>query len=184
MGYCKHLLDNLKSRLLLLTLLTILLGGVEAGVEADYRGTLKSDIDAIIDSPSTPAAVWGVRIEDSESGEVVYSRNGDTPFIPASVTKLITTAVALDHLGPDYTFTTHLQFPVNGDLYIIGGGDPTLGTAEGAGGRSFLDGWAEQLAKQGVDRVKGDIVGVDALFVEEPQGAGWAWDDASYPFAA
>ncbi len=154
---------------------------------------LKSDIDAIIDSPKTPAALWGIRIEASDSDEVLYSRNGDIPFVPASVNKLITTAVALDRLGPDYTFTTHLRFPggeipadgvVRGDLQIIGGGDPTLGTAEGEGGRNVLDGWVKRLQKAGVKQISGHIVGVDDIFVEEPLGQGWAWDDEQYHFSA
>lgn len=154
---------------------------------------LQSDIDAIIDSPKTPAALWGIRIEESGSDKVLYSRNGDIPFIPASANKLISTAVALDRLGPDYTFETHLRFPaaeipadgiIRGDLQIIGGGDPTLGIAEGAGGRKFLQQWVKRLQKAGVKRVNGHIVGVDDIFVEEPLGQGWAWDDEQFHFSA
>lgn len=159
------------------------------GVVAD----VVSDIDAIIDSPKTPAALWGARIEDSKTGKVLYSRNGDSPFVPASVAKLITTAVALDQLGPDYTFTTHLQFPhktipqngiIRGDIHIIGGGDPTLGTAEGAVGRNFLKSWAKRMVKDGVKRIEGDVIGDDDIFVDEPLGRGWAWDDENYAFSA
>ncbi len=154
---------------------------------------LQSDLDAIIDSPSTPAALWGVRIEESDSDTVLYSRNGDSPFVPASVTKLVSTAIALDRLGPDYTFTTHIRFPaakipkdgiIRGDLQIIGGGDPTLGTADGATGRKVLEKWAKRLLKEGVKKINGHIVGVDDIFVEEPLGQGWAWDDEQYHFSA
>ncbi len=167
----------------------VLVVGVLPTAEADLR----SEIDAIIDSPSTPAALWGVRIEQSEGGEVLYSRNGDSPFIPASVTKLVSTAVALDRLGPDYTFTTHLRFPtaeipadgvIRGDLQIIGGGDPTLGMAEGAGGRKVLGQWARRLRQQGVRQVVGHVVGVDDIFADEPLAPGWAWDDEQYHFSA
>ena len=162
-------------------------------VQQTVYADLQSDIDAIIDSPKTPAALWGVRIEESESGEVLYSRNGNSPFIPASVAKLVTTAVALDRLGPDYTFNTHLQFPIpeipssgviEGDLQIIGGGDPTFGIAEGAGGRKMLQQWAKRLKREGVKKIRGDIIGVDDVFVEEPLGRGWAWDDENYAFSA
>ncbi len=152
-----------------------------------------SDLDAIIDAPSTPAALWGIHIVERDSGDVLYSRNGATPFVPASVVKLVTTAVALDRLGPDYTFATHLQFPhsqipadgvIDGDLQLIGGGDPTLGTPEGAVGRAVLNQWAKQLSKEGVKRIEGNIVGIDDLFVEEPLGKGWAWDDENLAFSA
>ncbi|MBT4331359.1 MAG: D-alanyl-D-alanine carboxypeptidase/D-alanyl-D-alanine-endopeptidase [Gammaproteobacteria bacterium] len=154
---------------------------------------LQSDIDAIIDSPKSPAALWGIRIEESDSDRVLYSRNGDLPFVPASVAKIVSTAVALDRLGPDYTFTTHLQFPVKaipkdgvirGDLQIIGGGDPTFGTPEGATGRKVLHKWAKRLAKEGVKKINGHIVGVDDIFIEEPLGQGGAWDDEQYHFSA
>ncbi len=154
---------------------------------------IRSDLDAIIDSPKTPAALWGIRIEETDSDEVIYSRNGDTPFIPASVVKLVTTAVALDQLGPDYTFTTHLRFPrldlpadgvIRGDLQIIGGGDPTLGTADGSSGRKILQQWAKRLVKEGVKQINGHIVGVDDIFLDEPLGQGWAWDDEPYHFSA
>lgn len=154
---------------------------------------LQSDIDAIIDSPKTPAALWGIRIEESGSDKVLYSRNGDLPFVPASVTKLVSTAAALDRLGPDYTFDTYLQFPaqtipkdgvIRGDLQIIGGGDPTFGTPEGATGRKVLQQWAKRLVKEGVKKINGHIVGVDDVFVEEPLGQGWAWDDEQYHFSA
>ncbi len=167
----------------------LLLLSVQQVAHAD----LQSDIDAIIDSPKTPAALWGIRIEESDSDTVLYSRHGDTPFVPASVNKLVSTAVALDRLGPDYTFETHLRFPtaeipadgvIRGDLQIIGGGDPTLGTAEGATGRKFLQQWVKRLKKEGVKRINGHIVGVDDIFVEEPLGQGWAWDDEQYAFSA
>jgi D-alanyl-D-alanine carboxypeptidase/D-alanyl-D-alanine-endopeptidase (penicillin-binding protein 4) len=154
---------------------------------------LQSDIDAIIDSPRTPAALWGVRIEESDSDQVLYSRNGDIPFVPASVNKLIATAVALQRLGPDYAFETHLRFPtaelpqdgvIRGDLQIIGGGDPTLGTAEGSVGRNFLQRWVKRLQEAGVKQVNGHIVGVDDIFIEEPLGQGWAWDDEQFAFSA
>ncbi len=101
--------------------------------------------------------------------------------------------MALDRLGPDYTFETHLRFPnaeipqdgvIRGDLQIIGGGDPTLGTAEGATGRKFLQQWAKRLKQEGVKRINGHIVGVDDIFVEEPLGQGWAWDDEQFHFSA
>ncbi|HIJ33368.1 MAG TPA: hypothetical protein HPP65_03055, partial [Gammaproteobacteria bacterium] len=160
-----------------LLVVLLLLVSVEQKVYAD----LYSDLDAIIDSPKNPAAHWGVRIEESGSGTVVYSRNGDTPFIPASVGKLVTTAVALDRLGPDYTFTTHIQYPfqifpasgvIDGDVRLIGGGDPTLGTAEGAGGRKVFEYWAKLLVQEGVTQVNGNIIGVDSVFIDEPLGQG------------
>ena len=56
---------------------------------------------------------WGVHIVDIESGRVLYARNAGKSFVPASNTKLYTTAAALDMLGPDYRFETRLY--IDGD---------------------------------------------------------------------
>ena len=71
----------------------------------------------------------------SLNGRVMVSDGGDAKVIPASNEKLLTAAVALNQLGPDYTFTTRVlgtvvDGVVQGDLYLVGGGDPTLSTAD------------------------------------------------------
>ena len=88
--------------------------------------------DAVADSPATSCVV--LRTLERE----VYSANADLPLIPASNQKLVTTYVALEVLGPDTTFSTAVDAAVepdaegvvNGDLYLIGGGDPFLSTEE------------------------------------------------------
>jgi len=77
------------------------------------------------------------------TGHVVSAHDPDTPRIPASTTKLITALAALEILGPDYRFETSLlatgevhQTTLDGDLYIVGGGDPTLSTNDLGG---FVD---------------------------------------------
>ncbi|HEY4333978.1 MAG TPA: D-alanyl-D-alanine carboxypeptidase, partial [Ilumatobacteraceae bacterium] len=68
-------------------------------------------------------------------GRTIVNAGGDIPVIPASNEKLITAAVALDVLGPDYTYSTKLlgtvaNGAVSGNLYFVGGGDPLLATAD------------------------------------------------------
>ena len=82
----------------------------------------------------SPAAFWGIEIRDLKTGEVVYSQNQNKFFVPASNTKLFTIALALDRLGPNYTFTTRVVADASadqsgriaGDLRLVGGGDPDL----------------------------------------------------------
>ena len=61
------------------------------------------------------------------SGEVLWSVEGDAPTVPASVLKLVTARAALAVLGPDYRFVTRIYEGVSpGELWLVGGGDPTL----------------------------------------------------------
>jgi D-alanyl-D-alanine carboxypeptidase/D-alanyl-D-alanine-endopeptidase (penicillin-binding protein 4) len=61
-------------------------------------------------------------------GAVVFDSNGTAPVLPASNMKLLVAAVALDKLGPDYRYTTTVTRGPDGTLYLVGGGDPVLGT--------------------------------------------------------
>ena len=69
-----------------------------------------------------------------ESGKLLYERDADHLFIPASNMKMFTTAAALEKLGPDYIFHTTVESDAApdaqgrvGDLYLVGRGDPNLG---------------------------------------------------------
>ena len=61
-----------------------------------------------------------------EKGNELIAQNVDKPFVPASVTKLVTAWLALEVLGPDYRFETKFYLDKNRVLYVRGGGDPFL----------------------------------------------------------
>lgn len=102
----------------------------------------------------------GAYVRDVSSGRTLFSWKADAPRIPASVEKLYTTASSLLVDGPGFTVPTVAAASapadddgvIDGDLYVVGGGDPTLTTA----GLTRL---AEAVADAGVtrvDRVHGD----------------------------
>jgi len=62
----------------------------------------------------------------ADNDRIVSAENSDTPFVPASTLKLITSLAALDILGPDYRFPTRFFSDVQENLYIQGSGDPFL----------------------------------------------------------
>jgi serine-type D-Ala-D-Ala carboxypeptidase/endopeptidase (penicillin-binding protein 4) len=70
-----------------------------------------------------PSAV--VLVVDSKGNELI-AQNADTPFVPASVTKIVTTWLALEVLGADYRFETRFYLDAKRVLYVKGGGDPYL----------------------------------------------------------
>jgi D-alanyl-D-alanine carboxypeptidase/D-alanyl-D-alanine-endopeptidase (penicillin-binding protein 4) len=76
-------------------------------------------------------------IADAVTGEPVAEFNSTKSLNPGSVLKLVTTAAAFEILGPDYTFKTRIGYTgslnkrngkLTGDIVIIGGGDPCLGS--------------------------------------------------------
>lgn len=158
-------------------------------------------IDALLAASSaTHRAFWGLQVLDLERNQIVFDRGAQQFFLPASTTKLFTTALALMRLGPDYRFQTRVvggQTPdsdgrIRGDLWLIGGGDPTLSNRAYPYSRAPKTGdplqGIEELAQQvfaaGVRRIEGDVVGDDTAYVWEPYPEGWALDDALWEYGA
>lgn len=162
--------------------------------------SLSERIAALITSPSARRAFWGVQVMNLEQGRIVAELNPQHFFLPASNTKLFTTALALVRLGPDYRFQTRVlaeekpdaEGRVRGELRLVGGGDPTLSNRaypykKGPKSGNPLQGieeLAEQLRKAGVRRVDGDIVGDDTAYIWEPYPDGWTLDDALWEYGA
>jgi serine-type D-Ala-D-Ala carboxypeptidase/endopeptidase (penicillin-binding protein 4) len=94
---------------------------------------LQSQIAALLDQPKFASARWGVRIITTEGG-VVFERDVDKSFMPASNMKLYTSAAALDAFGPDFKIKTSVYAThpagkngvLRGDLILYGRGDPNL----------------------------------------------------------
>ncbi|MEV1286908.1 D-alanyl-D-alanine carboxypeptidase/D-alanyl-D-alanine-endopeptidase [Micromonospora sp. NPDC049679] len=145
---------------------------------------LNATIDAILADGRLAGAQAGVVVVDAATGDPLYDRNGDRRLLPASNTKLLTSAAALELLGPDHRFSTDVRTagdrrgPVlHGDLYLRGTGDPTMLAAD-------YDALAAKVAAAGVRVVQGDLVADDTWFDDQRLGLEWAWDDESYYYAA
>ena len=151
---------------------------------------LVADLDAILASPVVARALLGVKIESLRTGEVLYSRNSDKLVVPASNMKLLTMSVAADRLGWNHRFETRLEAAgdiaggtLTGDLVVIGGGDPSIGSPDFGHPELFLE-WAEALRAAGIQRVQGRVIGDDNAFDDDGLGAGWAWDYLADGYAA
>lgn len=120
------------------------------------------------------------------------ARNTDVAVIPASNLKIITAAVALDVLGPDFTFSTTVVGPapingvVEGDVYLVGGGDPVLSEqwyTQPSSSRkrppihaTSVEALADALAAAGVTQITGQVLGDDSRYDTERYPPGWAND--------
>jgi D-alanyl-D-alanine carboxypeptidase/D-alanyl-D-alanine-endopeptidase (penicillin-binding protein 4) len=105
-----------------------------------------------------PAANLGLCVTRVDSARVVAAMNGDTPFVMASTTKVVTSLAALNLLGQRWRWRTHafatgpiVGGRLLGDLLIVGGGDPRLSPAE-------LRQWLQLLRDRGLHEVRGDLV--------------------------
>ena len=136
-------------------------------------------------SPVARTAFWGIKIVEVAPEKTLYDLHSDHFFVPASNTKLFSTALALSRLGPGHVFTTRVVLEPNGSLRLIGGGDPNLSaraipyrTGPTTGDPlAAIDDLAAQIAAKGVKRIAGDIIGDDTWYVWQPYAVGWAIDD-------
>src|SRR5262249_42019009 len=85
--------------------LCLVLAAAVAGRGASLGERIYQLIDA---QPISRQAFWGIQVIDLASGKTIYELNANRFFVPASNTKLFTTALALTRLGPDFTFQTRV----------------------------------------------------------------------------
>ena len=155
---------------------------VPASAQAD--DALSRDLDAIIGSPALDGADVGLVVRRADTGAVVFAREGDRRGQPASNGKLISSAAALEILGPDHRFRTTVAATgraragvLAGDLHLRGTGDPTMLAAD-------YDALAAKVAGSGVKLVQGRLIADDTWFDSVRLGTGWAWDDEPYYYNA
>ena len=158
-------------------------------------------LDAKLDAAPFNRNLWGVALMD-EGGHLLYGRNADRMFVPASNTKIIVAAVASALLAPDWTVNTSLYSTgpvvngvIRGDLILYGRGDPTFskrcyGTDSTVAGACDADPFAKlrQLAQslkaRGVVTVAGDLVGDGSYFEPKLVHGDWSSYDVSWWYAA
>ena len=163
------------------------------------RTALDRRIDNILAASDARRGAWGIQVVELESGKLLYGRDAERLFIPASNMKIFTTAAALEKLGPDYIFHTTVESDAAPDaegrivdLYLVGRGDPDLGvrifpyTYHGPQqpADKFLEDLADQVKARGVREVTGTLVADDSYFVWEPFAPSWAADDLEWGYGA
>lgn len=147
--------------------------------------TLEERIDALLKDPNLNHGIQGVVVKSLKTGQIIYERNADLVFIPASNFKLLVGAVALDRLGPDFTYSTTVYATgeinsrgvLEGDLVLKGGGDPILNTDD-------LASLAKQIKSKGISKIAGNLLVDDSYFDDQRLGWGWSWDDIPYYYSA
>ena len=155
------------------------------------RADLPGEVRQVLAEKYLARAQVGVAIArlggGADSVEWLFQHNSTTPLIPASNLKVVTTAAALDRLGPDFKFRT-LVLKTGDDLYLVGDGDPTLGDVEmlrkvGWGVDTVFRLWAEELKKRNVTSVNNVYVD-DSVFDEQFFHPNWPENQAQKRYVA
>ncbi len=138
-------------------------------------------------------AIISMYVVDSKTGNVVFDKNAQIGLAPASCQKVVTSVSAFEMLGKDFKYKTYIgkDYPQEnkydaGSLFIIGSGDPTLGswrwkqTQDTAVYAKIL----AALLKQNLFSFDGNLVVVDYLYGLTPLPEGWIWQDIGNYYGA
>lgn len=149
-------------------------------------------VDSVLAAPMWRNARWGLLIVDAERGDTMLTHDADRLFMPASNQKLLTGAIALQTLGPDYRWRTPVLLhgrqrgnTWHGDVLVEGSGDPSVSDALSGG--QAMNAFAPvraALAARGITRITGRVRAVGDAFPGLTTGYGWAFDDFDAAYSA
>ena len=137
--------------------------------------------------------ILGLYVIESKTGRLVFEKNGELGLSPASCQKVITSVSAFELLGTLYRFKTFIGTDVevnngtlNGNLYIKGTGDPTLGSDRWPGTTEpmVLKKIVSVLQNDKIQFINGDLVCADDAFTTETVPRGWVWEDIGNYYGA
>lgn len=158
------------------------------------RGTdaLSSDLGTLLGS-RTRNGEWGAIVVSISRGDTLFARSADRPMVPASTMKLFTSAIALEKLGPEHTFSTDVlrdgpldsSGVLSGDLVLRGDGDPSLSPRFVRGGPdAAMNLLAQFTVGAGVRHVTGDLIADASAFESRRIPEGWLTRYAGAGYAA
>lgn len=137
---------------------------------------LEPAINAIANRPQFQQSRWGILIETLTKNITLYNRDSQHYFIPASTVKLLTTAASLQKLGANFRIRTSVYGDAQGNIYIVGRGDPSLTETQ-------LKDLAQQLKKRGINQIN-QLIAVDGYFTGSPIHPTWQWEDVQAGYGA
>ena len=174
--------------------------GTAAAQTAAWQQSITQYIESQISNGPLKGAVVGVcaveiagqagndeRSNGNDGSKAVLAYNASTRMVPASNMKLVTTGAALRAFGPEYRFKTEIGYSgkiesdgtLNGDVYIIGGGDPTIGAADTTAYKAdaLFWKWKTILSSAGIRRINGNIIGDGSAWEGSLEHPGWEYAD-------
>ena len=145
--------------------------------------SLKENIEAAILATDSNINI-GIIAIDTDTNKIIFEKNANRHFVPASSQKIITLAAALYYLGPSYRFNTYFltddfntQTKTLSNFYIKGSGDPSLMDTD-------IIKMVLELAQMNIEHISGDIYVDDTIFDDILWGKGAMWDDRNKGYSA
>ena len=165
-----------------------------ASVQAQNKtNSIDDAIGALAKDFSLKNASISFVVKDLDSNVIISEYNPNLSLPSASTMKVVTTAAALDVLGSFLKFETKIMYDgyidsnnvLHGNIYIKGGGDPTLGSKyfkEKYG--LFMSSWVHEISKLGIDSIAGSVIGDASFFSDEYVASTWSWGDIGNYYGA
>jgi D-alanyl-D-alanine carboxypeptidase/D-alanyl-D-alanine-endopeptidase (penicillin-binding protein 4) len=139
--------------------------------------SLRIKLDSLLRDPLFETTQVGMMVYDLNADSVLFQYQARQLMRPASTMKLVTAITALDRLGGSYEYQTRIFYTgtiadstLTGNLYCVGGFDPSLTTDDVAV-------IAESIRQAGITRIVGNIIGDKQMKEVLDYGEGWCWDD-------
>jgi D-alanyl-D-alanine carboxypeptidase/D-alanyl-D-alanine-endopeptidase (penicillin-binding protein 4) len=149
---------------------------------------------AFENDPQAKYALTSMVVLDAKTGKQVFAKNENIGLATASTLKVITSATAFSILGKDFSYQTTLAYSgnigpdgvLNGNLIIVGGGDPTLGSwrYEQSKENIVLSQWVTAIKAAGIKSLNGAVIGDDRLWGNTSIPEGWIWQDMGNYYGA
>ncbi|MEO8398403.1 MAG: D-alanyl-D-alanine carboxypeptidase/D-alanyl-D-alanine-endopeptidase [Ignavibacteriaceae bacterium] len=168
---------------------------VITSASAQNKTKIENQLLKLSKSDALKHGQWGVYAEYVDSGKEIFSLNSDYSLAPASGLKVFTTSAALNILGEDFIFETKLYYwgninsdgTLKGNIFIKGGGDPTLGSNLVKGSLaidSLMNVWVNSIKKIGIKKVEGSIISDASLFEGNSVPDYWPYIDIGNYYGA
>ncbi len=158
--------------------------------------SLQKELDNLKKDPALKHASWSLYAVNSKTDSVLADFNSQVSLIPASTLKIVTTSAALGMLGSNFVFKTQVQHDgtfdsttgiLNGNVYIVGGGDPSLESMyfnEKKEDLTSVEKWAAVFKAKGIKKITGAIIGDAGIFEDNAIPPQWIWADIGNYFGA
>ncbi|MDD4149315.1 MAG: D-alanyl-D-alanine carboxypeptidase/D-alanyl-D-alanine-endopeptidase [Bacteroidales bacterium] len=143
-------------------------------------------LDNFVSKTELKNASIGLYAENLNTGKIVFNYNSNVSLVPASVFKILPTSIALELFGPEHKFKTELAYSgsiasdgtLNGNLYIIGYGDPCLGSSNYTNHYGdLISDWVNKVKSIGIKKINGDIIADASYFDRINIPDTWIWED-------
>lgn len=155
---------------------------------------IQSTVDELTKDSQLQNASISILVKELGNNQAIAQCNPLTSIPTASTAKLFSTAIAIEILGENYRpntriyHTGHIKDSIlYGDIWIIGGGDPSLGSKyfnpEGKED-AFLNQWSDSIKSKGIKEIQGKIIADGSKFGYAGVPDGWVWSDMGNYYGA